>query len=314
VPDLRQKTISYHRAEWYSDHKDSINLGLCIKQSTDRLRTIPERSIQRAGGYMMRLAYFKPDDENHGYFLHITFETPGEHASVVPSVSADATEVRVSTLAPPNDAEFMDGDAFFYVNRNDACLCATSVSLGSVRYFLNALFEKAKIRSDAGHFDFFNAVDTRKFALIQSKGVREIEIKASLYKASADYNKRKKEITGVLGASAKHIKAILGIDHDVTDDSLRVALTLTVDKRHKGGIVLGHKRMEQVANDIIKNETDEDEYVIVLESGEKIKPRELILKSPVSLDSVGKSVARDKAWDALREYYVGLRRAGQLEI
>lgn len=309
----RKKTLSYHRAEYFCDHPNTINLGLCIKQAAEALQTVMQRSIQRAGGYMMRLADYKRDQDGRGCFIHLTFETPGEPASIVPHVTADASELQVTTLAPPNYAEFMDGDAFLYVNGNDTMLCTTAVAIGSIRYYFHAFFDKAAIRHDAGQFEFMNAVNTKLFDLIQRKGIKEIEIKASMLEASAHYQARKTHVAGVTGHVSRFLRHIAGSDPVVKDDALRVAVTLNVDKRLKKGIALGRKKLENIAMNIIENREAEDDYTIILESGEKIKPKELVLRSHANIDSLGKSVVKEAAWNALFSYYRELFQSGQLD-
>ena len=171
MAEPRRKTLSYHRAQFFNAEPGTINLGLSISsKATDKLQSVAERSLLKPGGYPTRLAHFQSRGAaGGGALLHLTIETPGEHASVVPKVPEAATELRVATLAPPNDAEYMDGDAFLYVKDNDVCLCTTAVTLNTVRHFLHAFFEAAKIRRDAGQFDLMNAVDNRKVALIHSR-------------------------------------------------------------------------------------------------------------------------------------------------
>lgn len=313
MAEPRKKTLSYHRAEYFCEHPRTINLGLCIKQAADVLQTVARRSIQRAGGYMMRLAHYKRDDDGRGCFLHLTFETPREPTSIVPHVADDADELRVDTLPPPNDAEFMDGEAFLYVNGNDAMLCTTAVTIGAVRYFLHAFFDKAAIRHDAGDFEFMNAVDTRLFDLIQRKGIKEIEIKASMLEASAHYQSRRNHAVGAAGHVSKFFRHIAGADPAQADDALRVAVTVKLNKMRKKSIALGHKKLEAIARNIIENREEEDEYTIVLEGGEKIKPKELVLRSQASIDRMGKSVVKEDAWSALYSYYQELFRSGQLD-
>jgi len=141
----------------------------------------------------------------------------------------------------------------------------------------------------------------------------EIELMGSLYKASIDYHKRKDKAVGALDILSRHFKAVFGAGHDVTDDALRVIVTLKVDRRHRGGISLGYKRLEELAVNVIENQEKDDEYVIVTKDGERIKPSEIVLHSIVEIDGIGKSVDRDQAWEALLNYYNGLAEAGQLE-
>jgi hypothetical protein len=118
--DPRRKTLSYHRAEYFCKHPAIINLEICIREAADKLRTVSQRSIMRTGGYTMQLAHYRREDTWRGSFLHLTFETPGEHASIVPRVAESTSELQATTLPSPNDPEFMDGDAFLYVNNNDS--------------------------------------------------------------------------------------------------------------------------------------------------------------------------------------------------
>jgi len=186
MADPRKKTLSYHRAEFFVADRASINLGLCIKQATDKRQTVADRTVSTRYGQFIRLAHFKFGLDN-GYFLHLTVETPGEYASVVPKVATGVTELRVGTVPPPNDAEFMDGDAFVYVRGNDVCLCTTTIRVGAVRHFLYRFFEAAQIRRDATEFHLLNALDDRKVALLRRKGVREIELMGSLAKLHFPY-------------------------------------------------------------------------------------------------------------------------------
>ncbi len=242
----RKKKLSYHRAEYFVDERGSVTLGLCIKQASERLRTVQERTISRAGGQTIRLADFCVDVDG-GCFLHLTVETPGEHASVVPRVTEGEVRLRVSTIPPPNDAEYMDGDAFLYVNNNHVVLCATTVRVGGVRYFLRQFFQKANARKDADQFYFMNAIDTQVLAMLHREGVREIELQASLYSASIDYRDRQQHASGVLAVISRHFKALFGSEYDVTEDALRVGVTLNVDRRRRG-IHVGHKRLEMLGN------------------------------------------------------------------
>ena len=254
MAEPRSKSLSYHRAEYFVADPSSINLGLCIKQATDRLRTVDERTIETRYGQFIRLAGFRADN-GPCYYLHLTVETPGGYASVVPRARSQDTELRVGTIPPPNDAEYMDGDAFAFVKGNDVCLCTTTIRAGAVRYFLYKLFEKAQIRRDAREFHFLNAMDAKKVAFLHRRGVKEIELSGVLYKASIDYQKRKDAMVGVLSTVCRHYKAILGHSKDFTDDSLKVLVTLKVDKRRKAGITIGHKRLEELAVNVIEIKT-----------------------------------------------------------
>jgi hypothetical protein len=309
------RRLSYHRAEFYVENRNSINFGMCLKQATDRLPTIGDRTFIRSGGYLMKMARMKPDPSTGGYLAHLTFETPGEHTSLVPTVSATATEFQVTTMPPPNNGEYMDGDAFVYINKDDVLLCTTGISLGTVKYFFQSFFEHSRIRKDSTSFDLLDATNVHKYALMRSRGIKEIEMSASMYEASASYVSRKTQVMGTLGHIGRHISALISKSpHDIPDDSLRVKLLFTVDGRKKTGISIGHRRMEEMAGDIIRNQSDNDKFKIILDGGDIITPDDLVLRKKVSLGKLGKSVVRDDVWVALLEYYQELSRENLLEM
>jgi hypothetical protein len=251
-------------------------------------------------------------DDKRGHFLHITAETPGEPASVIPKATATATAVDVATTAPPPDTEFMDGDAFLYVRGNDICMCTTGMRVGGMEYFLKALFSAAKIRRDANQFEIMNALDAHKIEILQRGGVREIEMRGTLFRASVDYGKRKGQTVSAMDVVAKHFRALFGKENDVTEDSLRVMVTLKIDKR-RHGIAIGHKRLEELATNLVENQQDEDEYTIITERNEQIKPKDILLRISADIDSVGKSVDRDHAWAAPLQYFEELKSEGAFE-
>lgn len=308
MAEKKTKTISYHRAEYNIENPQTINLGICIKQATDNLKTAIERTIPRSGGQFIRLAMYKTDDD-HGHYLHLTADTPGEAASIVPKVDPKTTTFQVATTPPPAGAEFMDGDAFVYVKGNHICVCATTLKVGAVAQFFYQFFDAANIRKDADQFHFVNAPDAARLSRIANTGVKSIELKTSLYSATLDYNKRKGQVLSVFLPVSKFFKAIFGSEHDVTEDALRVAVELSSDRRARG-ITVGQKRLNDVAVKLLEAEQDDDDFVIVLNNKEKIKPGEIFLKTTVEIEVKGKSVDRDQAWGKLLEYYKNLVKSG----
>jgi hypothetical protein len=99
--------------------------------------------------------------------IHITADTPGEQASVVPSAATGSTQVTVTTVPPPNDAEFMDGDAFVFISGNDLCLCSSALREGTLAHFFYSLFKKAKLNILSQQFIMMKVADVDALTLIQ---------------------------------------------------------------------------------------------------------------------------------------------------
>jgi hypothetical protein len=69
-----------------------------------------------------------------------------------------------------------------------------------------------------------------------------------------------------------------------------------------------------LAEDVVKNTEDDDTYVIVTGTGQKITPTEIFMKSTASIEADGKTVDRDNAWQELLKFYNQLQSDGVLEL
>ncbi len=305
----REKTISYRRAEWFVD---GLTLEKCVRSANKILKTVDSRSVYH-GDQFVKIAKTK-DLTNGGVLLHLTTETPGEAASVVPKASPTSAELDLKTQSPPPDGEWLDGDAFLFVKDDHVCLCTTEVRDGAIKLFFYRYFEKAKIHN-GNRFDLFKVADISKVKLLHKLGVKELEIRAALYKATADYEKRKNTVIGFTGAIGKHVRAFLGKANDVTPDGLTVCLSLKTDGRSgKSALKLGESRIEALATDVVKNDGGDDyDYAILTNNGQRITQEEIFMRRKVPIESHGKTVRCDKAWKELTNFFEYLEEIGALE-
>ena len=308
--DKREKTISYRRAHWFVPN---MTLEKCIRAANKTLKTVGNRSVFH-GDQIVKIAKVK-DVTSGGLLLHLTTERPGEAASVVPKASPSSTEVDLTKQSPPPDGEWLDGDAFLFVKDDHVCLCTTEVRDRAIKLFFYRYFEKAKIWKESNRFDFMKVADISKVKLLHKLGVKELEIRASLYKATADYEKRKSHVIGLAGFLGKQVRAFLGKPHDVTPDGLRVCLAIKTDRRSgRGALALGEERIETLATDVVKNDGGDDyDYVIVTNSGQRITQEEIFMRTKVEIESDGKTVRCDKTWKELTRFFESLEEVGALE-
>ena len=308
---LRNKTLGYRRAEWIYDKPDMPTLESCIRDAFAALTTVEARRLWTGSKEVKCLAYEMIKDG--GVLLHISVDTPGEQASVVPKGDDTSLQLDVAILDAPEQAEFMDGDAFVFVKKDHACLCLTGMHDAAFRIYLYEMFKKAKLRQDTQQFDLLKLADIDKIKMIHDEKIKEIELKASLYKASADYARRKNEAIGIIGGAAKIIRAFGTAPHDVTNDSLRVILTIKTDERSKEHLALGEKRIEDIAVDLLEHQEEGDEFKIITKKGRTISPKELYVKQGVDILVYGKSVDREDAWKKLRGFLISLENSGVLD-
>ena len=306
----KEKTINYRRATWL-EHQNTNTLEYFIRLMEDKLPTVADKAITFDGNKSVTCAKIKLSKEG-GVLLHIVADTPGEAASIVPRVGVLAKELDVGTTNPPDDAEFMDGDAFLLVRGNDVCICATSMRDGGIRWYLSETFRKANLSNSSTQFDLLKVADTSKVSVILAQGVKEIDLRSTMFEASARYASRKNKVDSALGAASKQLRAIFGSAHDVTDDNLSIGLTIGVDRRRRGNLSLGTERINKIAIDLV-NDEDYDNYVIITNNGQRISRDELTVRTKVGMKAKGKSVDRDSAWGELMKFYMELKTNGATE-
>ncbi|PNE11787.1 MAG: hypothetical protein CR217_06935 [Beijerinckiaceae bacterium] len=147
--------------------------------------------------------------------------------------------------------------------------------------------------------------------MLHKQGVKEIELRATMFQATLQYEVRKNEACGVLRSAAKFIN---DAREDVeVEDGIRVQIILKTDERLRKNIIFGEEKIEKIAVDVVKNEVDYEDYVLVTKSGHRIGPKEIFVKGLFQIDSKGKSVICDRAWLALEKFYKEMKHSGALE-
>ncbi|HSQ21077.1 MAG TPA: hypothetical protein VLR92_11995, partial [Blastocatellia bacterium] len=166
--EKRDKTLSYRRAEWLADRPRGTTLESCLRDAHNALKTVEERTVIRDSGQCIRSAK-KLAPRDGGIFIHLIADTPGEEASVIPKMKRGIEEVDVGTASPPDDSEFMDGDAFLYVRDDHVFLCSTGLRDGAIRVFLYEFFSKAKLGKHATKFDLLKVPKLDKLKMLRTQ-------------------------------------------------------------------------------------------------------------------------------------------------
>jgi hypothetical protein len=311
MADTREKTLSYRHAEWLEAIPKGTTLESCLRDAHNTLKTVDERTIVRDSGQCIRSAN-KSAPRDGGIFVHLTADTPGEQASVVPK-KGNVEAIEVGTAAAPSDAEFMDGDAFLYVNGDHVCMCSTGLRDGAMRLFLYEFFTKARLGKHATKFDLLKVPSLDKMKMLNREGVKQIDLRASLFQATTRYENRKTKALGALRTLARHVMAVVAAEKENFDQGLRVAITIKTDDRvMRKHLAVGEKRIEALARDVLSNFDQNDDFIIETQGGDKIRADEIFVKEVVFIDRFGKSVKCKKAWEYLERFYGRLKKSGAL--
>lgn len=303
---LREKAVNYRRAMWLSG---SRTLESYIRESVPLLPTVSDRTYLADSGRVVKLLSI--EQRSPGWLFHISAETPGEAASIVPEANAEKS-ANVSTWGAPNRTEYMDGDAFAYIVSDHVCLCTSTLHDGVVYDAILHLFSLAKLSANSQKFSLVRVANADKLKLIHGVGIKSIDLQSTLYKASQDYARRQTQAQGLTGWMSKQLKALFGKPHDVTNDSLQIRLIIKKDGRMRKHLKLGEKRLELLAGSLLKNQESDDHFSILLDNNQVITPDEIYIRTKLPIPAKGKSVERDEAWKCLVAFYSDLKNTGIL--
>ncbi|MDO3378113.1 hypothetical protein [Geoalkalibacter halelectricus] len=311
MSDEKKKTLSYRKAEYFVPVSNTLEHYLA--EAHTKLPEIAQRRVVLPGHPVLECRRHQIQDAL-GVLLHIAAYTPGEHASVVP-VASGTDPAEITTIPPPDQCEFMDGDIMALVSGNHVLLCSSNLHEKKAERYMNDIIDSAKIDTNASKFSLCKRADIDKVRLIQSQGVRSINLNATLFDATLDHIERTTVRKRIGGKLMDEIKALVFEDQDVEQleqaENLSAQIILKYDSRRKG-CVLGRQSIESLANQML--EDGDEGFTIETLGGETIKGSDITLRKTVSLAKHGKSVFCSDAWRALEQYYYELKDAGLLEL
>jgi hypothetical protein len=310
--DMRERTVSYRLAEYFSTRSNTKTLEDYVKSAFKKLPNPESWSFRIAGQFFLEGRH-KQHSKSVGYFIHIAAFTEGESASVVPSYKKEPGG-DLSTLSPPEDVEFLDGDLMFLVSGNHVIICGSNLHETYAQHFLEHLFDAANLGDDSWKFTLVKKANIDKVRLIQKQGVDQINLDASLYDTTLDHQERTSLQRKIGGRLWDEIAAVFSDDERLQDvresENLVAHLVVKFDKRKKGGEI-GRERLQRMANELVKD--GDDGFKIVTGNGQVLGSDDVVLKKKISLQRHGKTVDHVHTWHELDVYFSELKSSGLLE-
>ncbi len=310
MSDEKKKTLGYRKAEFFVPVAKTLEQYL--SEAHTKLPDVTQRRVAMPGHLVLECRKHQ-NQASLGVFLHIAAYSPGEHASVVPMTSG-TQPADVTTTPPPDQCEFMDGDIMALVVGNHVLLCSSNLHEKKAERYMVEVIDAAKIDTNASKFALSKKADVDKVRLIQSQGVKSINLNATLFDATLDHLERTTVRKRIGGKLMDEIKALILEDQDAAElegaENLSAHVILKYDSRRTDSTI-GRQSIESLASQMI--EDGDDGFTIETLGGEKIKGTDITLRKTVSLPKHGKSVFCGDAWRALEQYYYELRDGGLLE-
>ena len=302
------RTLFYRRVIWFEDAKR--NLQSFVDTAHKKLNTTQSRTFKHNDVEIQGLSI---QSGKHGSFIHIAAYVPDQSTSLVPTPSK-AKSKQTDTEDPPDNYNFMEGDVFIYIVKNNLIICPSGARETVAFSYLQKLLHYGGHSNIAGDFEVEAVANIDKVKLLKKEGVKKIKLNSSLFEASVDYMERKTAKMTMLNSVAKEFMDIFAKDRNkdlqsIEDlENLSVKVEISFDSRKKGG-KLGRERIEKAAGKLV----NEDEgFSIVTGDGKTLTPEEVRISQKIKLTSHGNSVFRTDVLSSAEGYYEELKEAGVL--
>lgn len=305
------KTLEYRRARFLDDGQ---NLEQLVRQAWDQFGTQAERTITFSDD-RSTCGLRSRDCNGNGIAVHCARYTDGQGVGTIPTVPA--AEVEVGERPPEPGENFLNSDLMALIRGNHVICMNCGRNAGSLRIYFQQLFRKANYEDATRQFELVRIGSPDKLAIIESVGVKSIDLEVDIAEATAveliDGEGGGGMWTAIKNNFGGAFTAITGRDESV--EQLRQAERGTMKVSinvPKGDLEAAKHGLDEFAEEVVEDE-EADAFVIHLRDGATIKPNEVSVRKQVKLEAMANSVSVFQAWDAMETYMGELEESGQLE-
>lgn len=318
--ETKPRSFYYRRANWSTEQTSTLEQYL-RKAFTD-LPTIDKRVFKHMDGRIQGMHY-QDSHGTGGLLFQAAGYVPGQAALLVPHAKTKAANCDSEEANPPPLKSYQDGEVFCLVKGDHVFICIS----GKRESFADNFIRHMLFKSNQDHLLDLLSIEAianvQKVKQIKQQGVKSIELNASLYEATLDYESRKAASTNVdrnfkevvVDSILETLKAVF-TDSDNPDlrdigkkENLNAKIVFSFDGRKKSKGEVGMERLEVAANDLLAD-GDEDGFKIVTGSGHRMTADHVRIREVFQLPSFGSSVIRVDAYEKLEEFCEKLLQSG----
>lgn len=299
------------------------SLEALLEQAHAQAPLVQDRVYNKAGGVVLRGTKLERIDG--GLFLRVCVSTPGGPASVV-SNRLDVAESDIALHQPPNEADYLDGDAFALIVENHVVTCAAVARDNAIQEYCRKVIAQ-HVSPDIGSVINLKPAGSARIARqLDREGVTKVELQATTYKASSLRNQegatnRQAFFGDLIGLISPLWTDDEGDEALAEDENLLVNIEIKVDhkqaqrnRRREDFGRAGRDKLVHFAQAIIEGDMEEDEcFIIHTGRGAQIKGSEVRLSKNVYLAKNGKTFFDVDVSRALQDYYRLLTQEGMLQ-
>lgn len=296
----RERTLSFRRVEW---PVPSTATFCQLLAATLASRDKPlDTQLSRPDGSNWQVRNRSGDGDE--LLLHVVAYVPGEQASTVP-LTADTTDL--GRASPPEDQEFLEGDAMMFIRGDDVIFCVSALQERSLIDYIRLLLSQSGFDSQSKQFSLLKHANRDVIEQLLREGVRKIRLNVTAPDVSAalPFGGSWGRLAALTETALELVRGLIGSDRSEQELSrlagLRSYVEIRADNEH---LDQGAKIAENVLDNI------EGDYEIVTTRGIRITSSEIALKEKVSFTADGKTVVYSEVWARMKEFYERLKLAG----
>ena len=306
------KTLEYRRVSWLAYGQ---NLEQSVRDAWGQFATQQERTVTRTDR-RATVGLLSHDYNRNGIAIHCASYTDQQGVGTIPMVPAAAATV--GEQLPERGENFLNSDFMGLIKDNHVVCLNCGRNGASLRNFLAELFRMAGLADETQQFELVRIGSPDKIAMIESLGVKKIDMNISIADATAidliDEAPREgmwHEITRAFGTA---FSSVTTRDVELSHIQLAEQGTVTVSINvNKGDLQVARHGLNHFAEEIV-NDEESDGFVIHLRDGKTtIKSDEVSVRKQVRLEAAANTVSVQEAWDAMNAYYRELAETGQIE-
>lgn len=175
----RKKNFEYRRACF---QEDDLKLEDLVRDAWEILDTQIKRTITFSDD-RSTCGLNSHDISNGGVMIHCGRYTDKQGVGTISTKPMQA--VNIGELPPNADENFLSNDFMALIRGNHVICMDCGRDAGSLRNYLQELFEKAELPDAEQKFKLVRIANLDKLAMIKATGVKKIELKVGIAKASA---------------------------------------------------------------------------------------------------------------------------------
>lgn len=307
----RDRTVYYYRAETNNKLTNvSMTLETALVDSWNQLALVKNRrwvnTEKTIFGMDMEpkvLVTNKGSVNCHVFTIGVAER--GAEANILRVADGQKTSMTSKTYKAPQGSEYLDGEAFICVYGNNILVSPCDALRGNIpNRFLIKLLAMAKNR-DKESFNIIQVANVQTLQTILTEGVKKIDLNASVFMATYEYNKANVKPNTFPSRLASKLDGLVDLitpnknGTSLTDyDSLHAKLTISQDLRvNTSNTANEGKALTEDAKDLI--ESGLKGFTLVTREGKTITPDKVVMNESVTVKRHGKSVEQEAIWVAL---------------